>query len=302
MTPYPHFGQPAFGIISAGRLNYYRASRARNKSTLAHSIRAVEPADIRAGSTLAGARTSLVVKIIGTARAAVAVHPDAGDGWMSRAGLSTPRSTQRRYIPAQKAEFLRRLMQVKNVSAVARELGINRVTAHVWAHKRGPLPPRTPTPSARSSCVFVVRESRGARQPERSGSRHTRRLTGKNAVNQGGHDPVPRRADRRRGLVLRFRRIHVPKDKLMITDDDARARAEELLDEAVRPWLDDEVVVNASATVRTERHWVFFYNAKTYLETGSVVHALAGNGPVIVSAEDGTARLASSATPWEDQI
>ncbi len=76
----------------------------------------------------------------GSVRAAcavVGVHPDAGYAWMKKAGLSTPRSTQRRYTPAQKAEFLRRLGEVGNVSAVARELGINRVTAYVWAHKAG---------------------------------------------------------------------------------------------------------------------------------------------------------------------
>ena len=69
--------------------------------------------------------------------AAVGVHPDAGYAWMKKAGLSTPRGTPRQYTAAQKAEFLRRLGQVWNVSAVAQELGINRVTAYVWAHKAG---------------------------------------------------------------------------------------------------------------------------------------------------------------------
>jgi IS30 family transposase len=71
------------------------------------------------------------------AAAAVGVHPDAGYAWMKVAGLSTPRSTQRRYTDAQKAEFLRRLGEAGNVSAVARELGLNRVTCYVWAHKAG---------------------------------------------------------------------------------------------------------------------------------------------------------------------
>ena len=71
------------------------------------------------------------------AAATVGVHPDRGYAWMKRAGLSTPRSTQRRYTDAQKAEFLRRLATTKNVSAVARELGLNRVTCYVWAHKAG---------------------------------------------------------------------------------------------------------------------------------------------------------------------
>jgi transposase, IS30 family len=71
------------------------------------------------------------------AAVAVGVHPDAGYGWMKQAGLSTSRSTQRRYTDAEKAEFLRRLGEVGNVSAVARELGLNRVTCYVWAHKAG---------------------------------------------------------------------------------------------------------------------------------------------------------------------
>ncbi len=88
----------------------------------------------------------------------------------------------------------------------------------------------------------------------------------------------------------------------MITEEEAVGRAEELLNALVRPWVDEEIAVNAPATVRTKNHWVIFYNTKAYLETKSTSHALAGNGPVIVSAEDGTARLASSATPWEDQV
>lgn len=88
----------------------------------------------------------------------------------------------------------------------------------------------------------------------------------------------------------------------MITQDEARARAEQLLDADVRPWVEDEVLIDSSATVRAGTSWVFFYNTRTYLETRSMSHALAGNGPVIVSDQDGSARIASSATPWEDQV
>lgn len=88
----------------------------------------------------------------------------------------------------------------------------------------------------------------------------------------------------------------------MITEGEPRARAEALLDETVRRSLVEEVVVDDRATVRTESHWVFFYNTKAYLETRSFVHALAGNGPVVVSAVDGTTRFASSAVPWQEQL
>ncbi|NYI40411.1 IS30 family transposase [Demequina lutea] len=68
---------------------------------------------------------------------AVGVHPDAGYKWMKQAGLSTPRSTQRRYSAEEKALFFRRLAEGGNISSVARELGFNRVTCYVWAHKAG---------------------------------------------------------------------------------------------------------------------------------------------------------------------
>jgi IS30 family transposase len=68
---------------------------------------------------------------------AVGAHPDRGYQWMKQAGLSTPRSTQRKYTAGEKAEFFKRLEEVGNVSEVARELGFNRVSCYVWAHKAG---------------------------------------------------------------------------------------------------------------------------------------------------------------------
>ncbi|WP_160297650.1 helix-turn-helix domain-containing protein [Demequina salsinemoris] len=56
---------------------------------------------------------------------------------MKQAGLSTPRSTQRAYSDEDKAAFFARLSEVGNVSAVARELGFNRVTCYAWAHRAG---------------------------------------------------------------------------------------------------------------------------------------------------------------------
>lgn len=71
------------------------------------------------------------------AAASIGVHPDAGYKWMKQAGLSTPRSAQRRFTADEKAAFLRRLGEVGNVSRVAREMGVNRVTGYSWAHKAG---------------------------------------------------------------------------------------------------------------------------------------------------------------------
>jgi IS30 family transposase len=72
-----------------------------------------------------------------TAALAVGVHPDRGYRWMKQAGLSTSRSTQRKHTPEDKAEFFRLLAITPNVSAVARQLGFNRVTCFAWAHKAG---------------------------------------------------------------------------------------------------------------------------------------------------------------------
>jgi Immunity protein 35 len=88
----------------------------------------------------------------------------------------------------------------------------------------------------------------------------------------------------------------------MITREEALIRAEQLLDAEVRPWMDDEVVIDTSATLRAGTSWVFFYNSRIFLETRSMSYALVGNGPVIVSGEDGTTKLARSAIPWEDQV
>ncbi len=56
---------------------------------------------------------------------------------MRQAGLSTPPPIQPTYSDAEKVEFLRRLAVVGNVSLVALELGFNRVTCDVLAHKAG---------------------------------------------------------------------------------------------------------------------------------------------------------------------
>lgn len=76
----------------------------------------------------------------GTIRAAAraaGVHEDAAYSWVRAAGLTMGRPTARAYTEEDKAEFFRLLEQRQNVSAVARELGFNRVTCYSWAHKAG---------------------------------------------------------------------------------------------------------------------------------------------------------------------
>ena len=82
----------------------------------------------------------------------------------------------------------------------------------------------------------------------------------------------------------------------------ARAAAERYLDERVRPGIDEPVVIATGKTIVTAFEIVFFYNTAAYLESGSVVHALAGNGPIIVERVDGRVRVADSSRPWEEQV
>lgn len=65
------------------------------------------------------------------------VSPTRAYRWVKQACLSTSRSTPRQYTGEEKANFLARLADERNVSKVARELGINRVTGYAWAHRAG---------------------------------------------------------------------------------------------------------------------------------------------------------------------
>jgi len=87
---------------------------------------------------------------------------------------------------------------------------------------------------------------------------------------------------------------------MAVTKEQAIAIAEKLLDREVRPNLDEEVAVTEVREFPT--CWVAGYNTRAYIETGSVVHALAGGGPIIINRRTGEARLGTSALPAEDQV
>ncbi|WP_454171898.1 transposase [Microbacterium maritypicum] len=56
---------------------------------------------------------------IRAAAIAVGVSPHTGYRWVKQAGLSTSRSSPRKYSDEEKARFVARLAQVRNVSKVA---------------------------------------------------------------------------------------------------------------------------------------------------------------------------------------
>jgi len=78
--------------------------------------------------------------------------------------------------------------------------------------------------------------------------------------------------------------------------------AERLLDAEVRRSLDEEVVINLKTVQETPHFWVFFYNTRAFIETKSMVHSLAGNGPVLVEKATGRARIGRSDIDWPKQV
>jgi hypothetical protein len=76
--------------------------------------------------------------------------------------------------------------------------------------------------------------------------------------------------------------------------------AEALLDRVVRRTVDEEVVV--TYIVEHPTCWIVGYDTRFHLQTGSVNHALAGGGPIIVNRRTGLARLGTSALPDDAQL
>lgn len=60
------------------------------------------------------------------------------------------------------------------------------------------------------------------------------------------------------------------------------------------PAVDGGVAIVSARTLRKPYGWVFFYNAKRYLDTGDPLEGLGGNGPVVVEGESGRAQALSS--------
>jgi hypothetical protein len=81
---------------------------------------------------------------------------------------------------------------------------------------------------------------------------------------------------------------------------DARAHAERLLDEMVRPSVEDAVIVDEH-TRESDDAWVFIYNSRAYLETGSFRDMIVGNAPILVDKATGQTRFEPADTPVDEQ-
>jgi hypothetical protein len=63
-----------------------------------------------------------------------------------------------------------------------------------------------------------------------------------------------------------------------------------------------ELAIIDNETIEKEYGWVFFYQTKEYLKTGSIVDALVGNAPYIVNKYTGELEETGTANPIEYYI
>ncbi len=64
----------------------------------------------------------------------------------------------------------------------------------------------------------------------------------------------------------------------------------------------DGIVVIDAKTIDKAYGWVFFYNSRTFIETGDIMHSLVGGGPVVVLAATGEVHELGSARRALDEI
>jgi len=87
----------------------------------------------------------------------------------------------------------------------------------------------------------------------------------------------------------------------MITLREARAKVARLVDDKAAV-IGIDLAINDPATREESWCWIFFYNSRAYLETGSFSHALTGNGPIVVEKGTGVVHELVTARPIEEQL
>jgi hypothetical protein len=56
------------------------------------------------------------------------------------------------------------------------------------------------------------------------------------------------------------------------------------------------------ATIERSFGWIFFYDSKRHIETGSIRDAIAGNAPIVVTREDGRVHETGTAHPLDHYL
>ena len=71
----------------------------------------------------------------------------------------------------------------------------------------------------------------------------------------------------------------------MVSKEVAQTMVQQWLDEAPKQGGPDDMIIT-----HVDEHpwgWMFFYDSRQYLESGNILHAVAGNCPVYVTRDDG---------------
>ena len=89
----------------------------------------------------------------------------------------------------------------------------------------------------------------------------------------------------------------------MLTREEARELVNKHINAHNRP-ADQavELAIIDDETIEKEYGWVFFYQTKDYLKTGSIIDALVGNAPYIVNKYTGELIETGTANPIEEYI
>lgn len=118
----------------------------------------------------------------------------------------------------------------------------------------------------------------------------------------GRDDPFSRCASRWPGFVLGLRQLQVPLDgATMMELVEARAVADRHVESLSRVWA-IELALDDAATRDESRCWLFIYNSRAFLESGSPSDALAGNGPLAVDKASGQLHELVAARPIPEQL
>lgn len=86
----------------------------------------------------------------------------------------------------------------------------------------------------------------------------------------------------------------------MLSNLEGRALAEQYLSRMAQQWKEDLVLL--PSPFETAATLAFTYNTVAYVATGDFIHALAGNGPILVSKLTGAIEIAGTALPTEHYV
>ena len=87
----------------------------------------------------------------------------------------------------------------------------------------------------------------------------------------------------------------------MITKSEAEKIAYDHINRPDPYWKEKPEMVITEIEERKE-NWLFYWTSKLYLETKNISHALAGNGPILVSKSDGGFKAVGTAPPLKERI